>query len=190
MARGWNQSGFLNGNINTTLDPYYLCFLDENTPTVVRTNGLRTIDLTADLSAHLISGLETPCMLPRPAMVASRRGGSFLNGQRRDIPLSEPYVKGMIGLSPGTPADHSACLAAAALVTRIWIVTGGAYPKDTPGVWPYIGTTNTARFRNGAIFATTFTLKKQRDLERAALISGAMTAEFQYVGSLSILPPT
>ena len=97
MASGWNQSGFLNGNINTTLDPYYLCFLDENTPTVTRTNGLTTIDLTADLSAHLISGLETPCMLPRPAMVASRRGGSFLNGQRRDIPLSEPYVKGMIG---------------------------------------------------------------------------------------------
>ena len=64
MARGWNQSGFLNGNINATLDPYYLCFLDENTPTVTRTNGLRTIDLSADLSAHLISGLETPCMLP------------------------------------------------------------------------------------------------------------------------------
>ena len=105
----WNQTDFLDGAVNATVDPYYLCFLDDTTPTATVAGFLApTVDFTANLASHLISGVMEPCVVSRPALIASRPGGKFLNGQRRDIPVAHPYVKGSIMIRPGTPADHQA----------------------------------------------------------------------------------
>ena len=181
----WSQSTHLGDSVNATLDPFYVCFLDGDCPTTVLASGHHTIDFAADLSAHLISGLTAPCVLTKPNLIASRPGGKLLNGQRRDIKLATPYVRGTIGIDPGDPSDHLALLKAAYQVTNVWIVTGGAFPAGTPGVWPFIGDDNLSRYQLSAIFATSLTLKKQQELRRAELVSGAMTAELQYYGTLA-----
>ena len=181
----WDQATHRGASVNATLDPYYLCFLDADTPTVaVADYQAETVDLAADLSGNLISGVETPCIVTRPALVTSRPGGKFLNGQRRDIPVAAPYVRGMIGLSPGTPADHLAFLKAAVIVTGVWIVFGGAYPVATPGVWPFNAVDNDGRWQASAIRASSLTLKKQSELSRAELVTGAMNIELRYEGRL------
>ena len=182
----WNQTDFLDGSVNATVDPYYLCFLDDTTPTATVAGFLApTVDFTANLSGNLISGVTEPCVVTRPQLIASRPGGKFLNGQRRDIPVAHPYVRGSIMLRPGTPADHRALIEAAAMVTRVWIVPGGAYPRNTPAVWPFLGADNTGRFQRSSVFATSITLKKQSELDRAQLVSGAMNLEIGYEGRLS-----
>ena len=181
---GWDQADFRGPSVNVTLDPYYLCFLDENTPTV-EVNGIPTIDLGEDLSGNLISGIENPCIVTRPALIASRPGGRLLNGQRRDIPLAQQYVRGTVGLSPGTPAEHLALIKVAKLVTRVWIVTGGAYPQSTPRVWPHDAADNDDIWEQTAIFATSITLKKQKELVGAQLTSGAIHMELRYEGRLA-----
>lgn len=178
----WNQADFLGDSVNATVDPFYVCFLDGNTPTVNLATGGKTVDFAADLSGHLISGLPTPCIITKPAMVASRPGGKLLTGQRRDIRLLNPYVRGSIGINPGDPSDHYALLQAAHQVTRVWIVMGGAFPAGRPAVWPFRGDTNLERFQNSAVFATSLTLKKQKEVARAELVSGALNAELQYYG--------
>ena len=182
----WDQTDFLDGPVNAAVDPYYICFLDDTTPTATVAGFLApTVDFTANLAGNLISGVTEPCVVSRPQLIASRPGGKFLNGQRRDIPVAHPYVRGAIMLRPGTPADHQALLKAAAMVTRVWIVPGGAYPRATPAVWPFLGANNTGRFQRSAVFATSITLKKQSELDRAQLVSGAMNLEITYEGRLS-----
>ena len=98
--------------------------------------------------------------------------------------MANPYLKGTIGLDPGSPEDHLALLKAASLVTNIWVVPGGAYPEHTPGVWPFGGALNMERFQASAVYATTITLKKQAEVPRAQLVTGAMRIELEYEGQL------
>lgn len=184
-ALSWDQAGFLGEPVNPAVDPYYLSFFDGDAPAAILPDGSATLDFGADLAPHFISGLRTPCVLTKPAMVASRPGGKYLTGQKRDIRLLNPYVRGSLGINPGDPDDHLQLIRAAFRVTRVWIVLGGAFPAGTPSVWPFVGETNLARFQNSAVFATSLTLKKQKELPRAELVSGALSAELAYSGRIS-----
>ena len=185
MMATWDQATFRGPAVNATLDPYYLAFLDRDAPTVdVAGYQAATIDLAADLSGHFISGITTPCVVSRPTLVTSRSGGRLLNGQRRDIPIAHPYLRGAIGISPGTTEEHRALLQVAVVVEGVWIVLGGAYPEHTPAVWPFHLPDNAGRWLASAVRATSITIRSQKELPRAELITGAMMLELRYEGRL------